>query len=122
MSKGFLPSRIEGVRSARDADERTLRMCFSEGDAVVASIRLSGLSLEEIGARVGVTKQAVAKWQANGVPHKRTQAFQNATGTRLLTQYRDMDRAMREAVGKARERDRIAAIVVHTERAWGVAA
>lgn len=122
MSQGFLPSRIEGVRSARDADERTLRMCFSEGDAVVASIRLSGLSLEEIGARIGVTKQAVAKWQTNGVPHKRTQAFQNATGTRLLSQYRDMERAMREAVGKARERDRITALVAHTERAWGVCA
>ena len=118
----LLPRRIEGIRSARDADERTLRMCFSESDAVIASLRLSGLSLEEVGERIGISKQAVAKWQANGVPYKRTQAFQNATGTRLLTQYRDMDRAMREAVGKARERDRITAIVAPTERAWGVAA
>lgn len=119
---GLLPPRIEGIRGPRDADERTLRMCFSEADAVVASIRLSGLSLDEIGCRIGVSKQAVAKWKVQGVPHKRTQAFQNATGTRLLAQYRDMDRAMREAVGRARERDRISAIVAPTQRAWGMAA
>lgn len=118
----LLPQRIEGIRSPRDADERTLRMCFTESDAVVASIRLSGLSLDEIGARIGVSKQAVAKWKAQGVPSKRTQAFQNATGTRLLRQYRDMERALREAAGKGRERDRVEAMVLPTERAWGVAA
>ena len=118
----LIPQRIEGIRSPRDAEERTLRMCMTESDAVIASIRLSGLTLEGIGQRIGVSKQAVCKWQHCGVPHKRTQAFQNATGTRLLSQYRDMERAIREAAGRGRERDRIAAIVAPTERAWGMVA
>lgn len=117
----LLPSRIEGVASPRNADERTLRLCMSEQDAVVASIRLSGLTLDEIGARIGVSKQAVAKWQKAGVPRKRFVAFQNATGTLLIQQYADMEQAMRIAQGIVRERDRIAAIVAPTEQAWAVA-
>lgn len=118
----LIPQRIEGLRTPRDADERTLRLCFTEQDAIVASINLSGLTLEEIGARCGVSKQAVAKWKDCGLPRKRRQAFQNATGTNLIRQWQDMDRAIREAAGKAKERDRIAAIVAPTERAWGIAA
>lgn len=114
----LLPARLEGIASPRNADERTLRLCMSEQDAVVASIRLSGLTLEEIGARVGVTKQAVSLWQTTGVPDKRTRAFINATGTRLVAQYRDMERAFRIARGMARESDRIAAIVAPTVQAW----
>jgi hypothetical protein len=114
----LFPQRIEGIRSPRDADERTLRMCFCEQDAVVASIRLSGLTLEEIGSRIGVSKQAVRKWKEFGVPDRRTSAFQNATGTYLLTQYRAMERALREAVGKGRERDRISSAIAPTQAAW----
>lgn len=120
--KPLIPQRIEAVRGPRDADERTLRLCFSEADAVTASIRLSGLTLEEIGARVGVSKQAVNKWQANGLPHKRTAAFCNATGTNLVRQYRDLERALRLASGKNRESDRIASIIAPTQQAWGIAA
>ena len=118
----LLPTRIEAIRSPRNADIRTLRMCDSEQDAVKASITLSRLTLEEIGKRVGVSKQAISKWQTTGVPHKRTQAFLNATGTNLVRQYRDLERAMREATGLQRERDRIANIIAPTERAWGIAA
>jgi hypothetical protein len=114
----LLPPRIEGIPTPRNADERTLRMCLSEQDAVVVSIRLSGLSLGEIAARIGVSKQAVCKWQAAGVPHKRLTAFQNATGVRLVQQYLDMERAMRIARGMVREQDRIAAIVAPTQQAW----
>lgn len=118
--KHLLPPRIEGIPTPRLADERTLRLCLSEQDAVKASIRLSRLTLEEIAARIGVSKQAVSKWQDTGVPHKRVTAFQNATGTRLLQQYLDMERAFRLARGMVREEDRIAAIVAPTEQAWAV--
>lgn len=121
-SATFLPRRIEGVPTPRDADEKTLRLCFSEQDAVVVSIRLSGLSLDEIGARIGVSKQAVSKWQTAGLPPKRTQAFLNATGTNLVRQYRAMERAIREATGRGRERDRIEAICAPTQHAWRQAA
>ena len=118
----LLPSRTEGIRTPRNADTQTLRMCMSEQDAVIASIRLSTYTLEEIGKRMGVSKQSVSKWQKHGLPWKRTQAFCNATGTNLVKQYRDFERAMREASGLQRERDRIANIIAPTERAWGVAA
>lgn len=116
----LLPNRIEGVPSPRNADERTLRLCMSEQDAAVASIRLSGLTLDEIAARIGVSKQAVSKWQKAGVPHKRLAAFQNATGTKLVQQYLDMERAIRIAQGIGRERDRMADIVAPTRQAWAV--
>jgi ribosome-binding protein aMBF1 (putative translation factor) len=122
--KTLIPQRIEAVASPRNADERTLRMCFSEADAIVASIQLSGLTYREIAARMGASKSlvnALAKGE-RGLTDRRTTAFCNATGTNLVRQYRDMERALREAAGKARERDRMAAIVAPTERAWGLCA
>jgi hypothetical protein len=32
--QSLLPQRIEGVQTPRNADERTLRMCFTEQDAI----------------------------------------------------------------------------------------
>ena len=53
--QSLIPQRIEGIRSPRHADERTLRLCFSEADAVAASIALSGLTFREIAERMGVS-------------------------------------------------------------------
>lgn len=120
----LLPSRVEGIRTPREADERTLRMCFSERDAVVASITLSGLTYREIAARMGVSKSlinAIAKGERE-LTDRRTTAFCNATGTLLVRQYRAMERALREASGRVRERERIASIVAPTQQAWGAAA
>jgi DNA-binding transcriptional regulator YdaS (Cro superfamily) len=116
----LLPPRVEGVRTPRAADERTLRMCFSEQDAIAASVTLSGLTYREIAARMGVSKSLINAMVKGERPlsGRRTQAFCNATGTALIHQYRDMERALREAAGRQRERDRIAAIVAPTERAW----
>ena len=115
--KGLLPYRIEGIRSPRPADLRTVRLCYSETDAILASITISGLTYAEIGARIGVTKQAVEKWTRKGLPVKpdRTSAFQNATGTLLVSQYRAIERAEREAAGHVRERDRIAQIASYSQ-------
>lgn len=119
----LLPARIEGIRTPRPADERTLRMCFSERDAIAASVVLSGLTYREIAARIGASKSLVNAMVKGERPlsSKRTQAFCNATGTNLIQQYRDMERALREAAGRQRERDRIAAIVAPTQRLWEAA-
>lgn len=112
----FLPHRIEGVRSPDYAPREALARCHSERDAFLASVTLSGLTYDEIGARVGVSKQAVHKWGREGVPHKRVRAFCNATGTMLLDQWLAHDRAYREVEGRLRERDRIAAIASYSQQ------
>ncbi len=95
-------------------------MCFNEHDAIAASVALSGLTYREIAARMGVSKSmvnAMVKGE-RGLSHRRTQAFCNATGTNLVWQYRDMERALRVAVGRTKARDRMAAIVAPTMQAW----
>jgi hypothetical protein len=123
VTRTLLPSRIEGVASPRNAAEHTLRLCFSEQDAICGSVTLSGLTYREIAARMGVSRSLV-----NALAHgervlrrSRTSAFCNATGTNLIRQYRDMERALREVTGAPKERDRIAAIIAPTERAWRAA-
>lgn len=103
--------RIEGIRSASLAPHDMLRLCRTERDAVLASIALSTLTYSEIGARCGVSKQAVEKWARHGVPEARLRAFCNATGTRLVEQYVALQAAMREVEGHMREQDYIDAIV-----------
>jgi plasmid maintenance system antidote protein VapI len=122
----LLPNRIEGVRTPRLADERTLRACYTEADAVAASVALSGLTYREIAARMGKSKSlvnAMVKGE-RGLSTKLTPAFCHATGTLLVVQYREMERALREAQGRVRAKDRMASIVAPTRAAWaqGVAA
>jgi hypothetical protein len=92
-------------------------MCNTERDAVLVSLQLSGCTLETIGARIGVSKQAISKWGREGVPGRRVRAFCNATGTTLLKQFIDLQRAMRHISGTPREIDRIAEIAKHSEAA-----
>lgn len=120
----LIPQRIEAVAGPRLADERTLRMCFSEQDAIAASVALSGLTYREIAARMGKSKSlidAMVKGE-RGLTRKNTTAFCNATGTLLILQYREMRKAMDEAMGRVRARDRMASIVAPTVQAWSVAA
>ena len=107
----LLPKRIEAVASAKAAGDDVIRLCASERDAFLVSVQLSGLTYGELAARIGgVSKQAVHKWREQGVPHKRTRAFCNATGTLLVIQYRELQRAIRIAQHRVREADRIAVI------------
>ena len=122
--KPLIPQRIEAVASPKKADERTLRMCFSEQDAICASITLSGLTYREVATRMGRSKSlvnAMAKGE-RGLSRKNTPAFCNATGTLLVIQYREMVRALEQAAGRVKERDRRAAIVAPTQQAWAIAA
>lgn len=115
--EGLLPARLEAVPSPKPAPFDVLRLCSSERDAVLVSIRLSRLSQREIAARIGVTPQALSKWKQDGVPGDRTRAFCNATGTTLLAQYHALHNAMRESAGQSREADRIARIAALAEAA-----
>lgn len=122
--KPLIPQRIEAVASPKLADERTLRMCFSEQDAICASITLSGFTYREIATRMGRSKSlvnAMAKGE-RGLAAKNTAAFCVATGTLLVVQYREMVRALEQAAGRVRQRDRMAAIVAPTQQAWRAAA
>lgn len=113
----LIPRRIEGVQTPAMADERTLRLCFTERDAILASIQLSGLTYREIAARMGVSKSlvnALAKGE-RGLTDRRTTAFCNATGTMLVRQHRELQRAIRVARGVVRDRDRIAAIASYSQ-------
>lgn len=112
--RGLLPHRMEGVRSPALATDETVRRCKDERDAFLVSVQLSRLTYEEIGARIGVTKQAVHKWADSGVPSRRVRAFCNATGTRLLEQWLAEHRAIQEVRGRLRERDRIASIASYS--------
>jgi transposase-like protein len=87
-----------------------LRLCATERDAFLVSVQLSRLSYASIAARIGVSKQAVHKWREQGVPHARTRAFCNATGSLLVIQFRELQKAIRVAQGRVREVDRIAFI------------
>jgi ribosome-binding protein aMBF1 (putative translation factor) len=118
--KDLILQRIEGVRTPRRADEQTLRLCLTERDAILSSIQLSGLTYREIAARMGCSKSLVnlyAKGERD-LTRKRTAAFECATGTCLMTQFRDVERAIRAATGHVRERDRIANIVAPTQATW----
>lgn len=98
------------VQSARQAPFDVLRLCGSERDAVLVSVRMSKLSQANIAKRMGVSKQALSKWLREGIPGARVTAFCNVTGTALLAQYIAMHRAYRDASGAPREADRIAQI------------
>jgi plasmid maintenance system antidote protein VapI len=125
-SVSILSSAVETaaiVRRPANASDESVRACRSEVDAIRASMALSGLTIRSLAARMGVSKtliDAISKGQ-RGLTDRRTTAFCNATGTNLVRQYRDMDRALREAAGRSKERDRIAAMVAPTERAWEAA-
>lgn len=115
----LIPRRIEAVAGPVMADERTLRLCFTEQDAILASIQLSGLTYRELAARMGASKSlvnALAKGERT-LTDRRTTAFCNATGTLLVRQWRELQRALRIAQGRAREADRIAAIASYSMQA-----
>jgi hypothetical protein len=114
VSRSLFSQRIEAVRSPAPASADTLRLCVTERDAFLAAVTISGLTYEEIAARVGLTKQAVHKWGREGVPHSRVRAFCNATGTTLLRDFLDRERAVKAIQGRQRESERIAHIASYT--------
>lgn len=117
------PPHIGGAIYARNADRKTVRLCADEQQAVRVSIHLSGLTVREIALRCGRGKSTVQRW-ADGtrVPDRLVSAFCSATGTNLLRQFRELEIAERDADGRMRKHDRIAAIAAPTQLAWSAAA
>ncbi|HDS1550710.1 TPA: helix-turn-helix transcriptional regulator [Stenotrophomonas maltophilia] len=100
------------------ADEKTVRMCESEEDAIAVGIVLSGLTQAEIAARMGISKVylTLMKQGQRTMTVKMLARFCSATGWNVVRQYRDLQMALRVATGTPREVDRIAQIAAHTMR------
>lgn len=105
--------------SARDASDKTLRMCESEQDAIAVSIALGAVSQAEVARRIGVSEQLVSSWKSGErvLTAKHIGPFCSATGSNLLRQYRALQIAIRMTQGRPRECDRIAAIASYSQAA-----
>lgn len=108
----------------RDASEKTLRGCDSEQDAVAVAIVLSRISQAEIARRMGVAKSLLTMLKSGerqfgeSIPGDRLlAAFCAATGSNVVKQYRILQAAYRDALGRSRAIDRIHAIARHSEAA-----
>lgn len=108
---------LSSLPPPRDADERTLRRCDTEQDAIAVSLVLSRVSQAEIARRMGVSKGYLTMLKAGDrtLTSQMAQALCNATGSNLVRQYRTLQSAYRIAQGRAREADRIAAIASYSQ-------
>lgn len=108
----------------RDASEKTLRGCDSEQEAVAVAIVLSRVSQAEIARRMGVAKSLVTMLKSGErlfgdtvAGDRLLAAFCAATGSNVVKQYRTLQAAYRDALGRARAIDRIRAIARYSEAA-----
>lgn len=103
----------------KDADDKTVRLCDSEEDAIAVSIVLSRCTQTEVANRMGVSRSflTMLKRGERVLTRKMTPVFCAATGSNLIRQYRCVQSALRVMNGVQREEDRIAAIASHTLRA-----
>jgi plasmid maintenance system antidote protein VapI len=108
---------LSTMPTPRDADERTLRRCDSEQDAIAVAIVLSRVSQAEIARRMGIAKGylTMLKKGERVLTSDMAAALCYATGCNLVRQYRTLQSAYRIAQGKARESDRIAAIASYSQ-------
>lgn len=108
---------LSTMPAPRDADERTLRRCDSEQDAIAVAIVLSRVSQAEIARRMGIAKGylTMLKKGERVLTSDMAAALSYATGSNLVRQYRTLQTAYRIAQGRARESDRIAAIASYSQ-------
>ncbi len=120
--KGLVTQRqmpmLAGLSAPKHADEKTIRMCESEEDAIAVAIALSGLTQVEIAQRMGITGAylTLLKQGQRYMNSRRAAQFADATGWDVLRQYRAVQMAVRMAMGTPRESDRIAHIASFTHR------
>lgn len=102
----------------RAADERTLRRCDSEQDAIAVAITLSRVSQAEIARRMGIAKGylTMLKKGERVLTSDMAAALSYATGSDVVRQYRTLQSAYRIARGIPRESDRIAAIASYSQQ------
>lgn len=101
----------------RDADDRTLRRCDCEQDAIAVSIALSHVSQAEIARRMGIARGylTMLKKGERTLTSQMATALCYATGSNLVRQHRTLQTAYRIAQGRAREADRIASIASYSQ-------
>ena len=109
---------LSALPAPRDADDRTLRRCDTEQDAIAVSIALARVSQAEIARRMGIARGylTMLKKGERVLTSEMAAAFCSATGCNLVRQYRTLQTAYRIAQGRAREADRIAAIASYSMR------
>lgn len=107
---------LSGLPAPRQANEKTVRMCDSDGDAISVAIVLSGLHQSEIAERMGISGGYLTllkqekRYMNSGMARK----FSAATGWDVVRQYRELQMAIRVATGIPRHIDRIGQIAAHT--------
>lgn len=111
--------RVLAAVSVRNADDQTLRLCASEEEAIAVSLRLSGCHQNEVARRMGISPAylTLLKQGQRTLTSKMARRLVEATGWRLVQQYRELQSALRAAQGKPREMDRIAYIASFSEAA-----
>lgn len=111
--------RVLSTVCVRSADDQTLRLCASEEEAIAVSLRLSGCHQNEIARRMGISNAylTLLKQGQRTLTSKMAARLAEATGWRLVHQYRELQSALRAAQGKPREMDRIAYIASFSEAA-----
>lgn len=109
---------LAGLSAPKLADEKTIRLCEGEEDAISVAIALSGLTQAEIAQRMGITGAylTLMKQGQRYMNSRRAAQFADATGWDVLRQYRAVQMAMRMAMGTPRESDRISHIASFTVR------
>jgi len=107
---------LSGLPAPRQANEKTVRMCETDGDAISVAIVLSGLHQAEIASRMGITGGylTLLKQEKRYMNSKMARRFAAATGWDLVRQFRDFQMALRVASGTPRHIDRIGQIAAHT--------
>ena len=109
---------LSAVPAPRNADEKTVRLCDSEEDAIAVCIRLSGLTQAEIARRMGVSRAylTLLKQGQRTLTSKTLARLSCATGWAVVQQYRAMQAGIRIATGQVRAVDRIALIASYTQQ------
>ena len=89
-----------GVHNApKDAPTKVLRQIESDAQALAVAIRAGGHKLEYVAACIGKSKSYVSRMQTGSapIPDKLVGPLCAATGTNLIRQYRDLQRALEGA-------------------------
>lgn len=110
---------LAGLPTPRDADEKTVRRCDSEQDAIAVSLALAPCRQAHVARRIGISRSylTMLKTGERALPAGLVGPFCAATGSNLVRQYRNLQSALRIAQGTVRFSDRIAEIASYSRKA-----
>lgn len=89
---------LQALPAPVDASKQSVAMCQSEADAIAASLRhrLAGYSQSWVAKALGYSRSYFSelKTGTKAMPESRVAHFCHLTGTNLLQQYRDLQKAI----------------------------